>query len=158
MNLGAQNIAFINTDEVLASIPEYVAAQDALSALSDKYKASVELEVGKIEALYQNYQRDKGMMTASQRSAAENEIIAKERAVKEKQNLYFGEDGILVKKSEDMLGPIRAKVDSVIQTVVEEMGGIEIVVDLSVNQDIVYYKSENEITKKVIEYYKKLNN
>jgi len=159
ISLSAQsNIAFINTDTVLESIPEYLSAQKSLNSQSDKYKALIETEVGKIEALYQDYQKRKEMMTASQRASAEQEIISKERAVKEKQQLYFGEDGVMSKKSEELLNPIKARVDVAIEAVVTQMGGIDIVFDLAVNQDIVYYKSENEITQKVIEIYHKLNN
>ena len=64
--LNGQNIAFVNTETILKSIPEYNAAQEQLNNLSDKYKAALEQEIEKIDVLYQNYQKNKASMTASQ--------------------------------------------------------------------------------------------
>lgn len=156
--LNGQNIAFVNTETILKSIPEYTAAQEQLNTLSDKYKATLEQEIGKIDALYQNYQKNKGSMTASQRAAAEEEIISKEKVVKEKQNIYFGEDGIMYKKSEELLSPIKKRVDAVIESIINVQGGVDLVIDLSVNQGLVYYNDTRDITEKVIATYKKLYN
>ena len=68
--LRAQKIGYINTETILNEIPAYVAAQSQLDALSDKYKAAIETEMGKIETLYQNYQATRNSMSAAQRMAS----------------------------------------------------------------------------------------
>ena len=115
--VSAQKIGYINTETLLNAIPEYVSVQSQLDALSDKYKAAIETELGKIETLYQNYQASRNTMSASQRQNAENEIISKERVVQEKQKIYFGEDGIMAKKAEELISPIRKQVDKAIEEV-----------------------------------------
>ena len=156
--LNAQNIAFVNTETILKSIPEYNAAQEQLNNLSDKYKAALEQEIEKIDVLYQNYQKNKASMPVSQRTAAEEEIISKEKVVKEKQNIYFGEDGIMYKKSEELLSPIKKKVDAVIESIINVQGGVDLVIDLAANQGMVYYNKSRDLTEKVMETYKKLYN
>lgn len=156
--LNAQNIAFVNTETILKSIPEYNAAQEQLNNLSDKYKAALEQEIEKIDVLYQNYQKNKASMPVSQRTAAEEEIISKEKVVKEKQNIYFGEDGIMYKKSEELLSPIKKKVDAVIESIINVQGGVDLVIDLAANQGLVYYNKSRDPTEKVMETYKKLYN
>ena len=155
-SVGAQNVVFINTETILGAIPEYVAAQDELNTLSDKYKANIESQIGRIETLYQDYQKNKSSMSASQRTEAENEIISKEKAVKEKQSLYFGENGIMAKKSEELLGPIKSQLDSAIKAAAEAME-VDAVIDLAVNQGVVYYNELKDISNQVIEIYKKTN-
>lgn len=156
--LNGQNIAFVNTETILKSIPEYNAAQEQLNNLSDKYKAALEQEIEKIDVLYQNYQKNKASMPVSQRTAAEEEIISKEKVVKEKQNIYFGEDGIMYKKSEELLSPIKKKVDAVIESIISVQGGVDLVIDLAANQGLVYYNKSRDLTEKVMETYKKLYN
>lgn len=156
--LNAQNIAFVNTETILKSIPEYTAAQEYLNNLSEKYKAALEQEIEKIDVLYQNYQKNKASMPVSQRTAAEEEIISKEKVVKEKQNIYFGEDGIMYKKSEELLSPIKKKVDAVIESIINVQGGVDLVIDLAANQGMVYYNKSRDLTEKVMETYKKLYN
>ena len=50
----AQRVGLINTEQILSRIPAYVAAQEQLDALNDKYKATIESELGRVETLYQN--------------------------------------------------------------------------------------------------------
>lgn len=153
---GAQKIGYINTESILSEIPAYTAAQSQLEALSDKYKAQIETELGKIETLYQNYQANRNSMSASQRQNAENEIISKERVVQEKQRIYFGEDGIMAKKAEELLAPIRTRVDKAIADVAR-MGGYDLVIDLAAVQGVVYKNEALDLTKFVLVKYNENN-
>ena len=148
----AQKIGYINTENILSEIPAYVAAQTQLDALSDKYKASIEAELGKIETLYQNYQSSKNSMSAAQRQNAENEIISKERVVQEKQKIYFGEDGIMAKKAEELLDPIRKDVEKAIADVARSEG-YDLVIDVAALQGVVYKNEILDLSRKVIDRY-----
>ena len=150
---GAQKIGYINTESILSEIPAYTAAQSQLEALSDKYKAQIETELGKIETLYQNYQASRNSMSASQRQNAENEIISKERVVQEKQKIYFGEDGIMAKKAEELLAPIQKQVDKAIADVAK-MGGYDLVIDLAAMQGVVYKNEALDVTQFVLVRYR----
>lgn len=149
---GAQKVAYVNTETILAAIPEYDAAQNQLSELSDKYKAVVETELGKVETLYQNYQANRHSMSATQRQNAENEIIAKERVAQEKQKIYFGEDGIMAKKAEELLDPIRKRVEKAIETVARQ-GGYDLVIDVAALQGVVYKNEALDLSNQVIACY-----
>ena len=148
----AQKVAYVNTETILAAIPDYEAAQVTLEALGDKYKAAVETELGKVEALYQNYQSTRHMMTAQQRQNAENEIIAKERVAQEKQKIYFGEGGIMAKKAEEMLDPIRKNVEKAIEAVARSEG-YDLVIDVAALQGVVYKNEALDISRRVIDRY-----
>ena len=149
---GAQKVAYVNTETILAAIPEYEAAQNELSVLGDKYKAVVETELGKVETLYQNYQANRHSMSATQRQNAENEIIAKERVAQEKQKIYFGEDGIMAKKAEELLDPIRKRVERAIETVALQ-GRYDLVIDLAAIQGVVYKNEALDLSNLVIACY-----
>lgn len=148
----AQKVAYVNTETILAAIPAYEAAQVTLEALEDKYKAAVETELGKVEALYQNYQSTRHSMTAQQRQNAENEIIAKERVAQEKQKIYFGEDGIMAKKAEELLNPIRKNVEKAIEDVARSEG-YDLVIDVAALQGVVYKNETLDISRRVIDRY-----
>ena len=152
----AQKIGYINTENILSEIPAYVAAQNQLNTLSDKYRATIETELGKIETLYQNYQNTRNSMSATQRQNAENEIITKERVVQEKQKIYFGEDGIMAKKAEELLAPIRQQVDHAIAKVAET-GGYGLIIDLAAQQGIVYKNPALDLSAQVLAVYNQNN-
>ena len=146
----AQKVGLINTEQILARIPAYVTAQEQLDALNDKYKATIEAELGRIGTLYENYQANRASMTAAQRQNAENEIIQKERVVQEKQKIYFGEDGIMAKKAEELLAPIRSRVDRAVEAVAKQ-GGYDLILDLAVLQGVVYKRDAIDLTNLVAE-------
>lgn len=151
-SLNAQNIACINTENILKEIPQYVSAQEELTVLSDKYKAIIEKEVGEIETLYNDYQQKKAAYSQAQRTAAENEIISREKSVQEKQKIYFGESGIMAKKSDELLLPIKKKVDSAI-SMAAKAGGYAMVLDLSAMPGVVYSEGLTDISDIVIQIY-----
>lgn len=155
VSINAQNIASVNTETILNSIPEYVSAQDQLNTLSDKYKAAIEKEVGEIEQLYNTYQQKKLTYPAAQRTAAENEILEREKAVKEKQKIYFGEDGIMALKSNELLLPIKERLDNAIAEAAKA-GGYPMVIDLATAQGVVYYGGVTDISDEVLKIYNTL--
>lgn len=150
--VGAQKIGCINTETILSAIPAYAAAQKQLDSLSERYKNTIETELSKIEALYQNYQASRASMSAAQRQNAENEIISKERVVQEKQRLYFGEDGIMAKKAEELLSPVRTAVDKAIAEVAAR-GGYDLILDLAAMQGVVYKNAALDLSDAVLSCY-----
>ena len=148
-SLFAQKVAYINTETILQSMPEYVAAQIELNNISDKYRATIEAEVSKIDELYQQYQAEKSSLSQSQRTAKENEIIAKERALKEKQDVYFGEDGIMSDKSKELLDPIQNKVNKAIAKVASKDEYV-MIIDLAATPGVVFKNDKYDLTQEVI--------
>lgn len=144
-----QKIGFINTETVLNELPEYQKAQKTLEQLTEKYKAEVEADLKVIDQLYTNYQNQKAYLSSSQRSSAENNIITKEQQMKQKEENYFGAEGVLAKKSEELLTPIRERVDASVRRYCE-LHGFTAVIDLAGSGNIVYYDSALDITKEII--------
>jgi outer membrane protein len=146
----AQKIGYMDTDSILAQIPEYVQAQQQLSDLADKYKSAVEVDLGKVDRMYKEYQQNKNAYSATQKTNYENEIISAEQAVKEKQKLYFGEDGVMAKKTSELIDPIKKRVQNAIDAVAIA-GDYGLIIDLAANNGVVYsspkFNLNNEILK-----------
>ncbi len=151
--LSAQKVGYIDTELILKEIPDYQTAQQQLNELADKYKAAIESEVGTIDALYRTYQSQKNNMTATQRAAKEEEIISKEKVVKEKQKIYFGEDGIMAKKSEELLTPIQNRITAAIE-VLSSTDEYVMIIDLAVATGVVYKNAKYDLTQDVLKILK----
>lgn len=145
----AQNVAYINTEVILEQLPEYGLAQLQLNELSDKYRTSIETEVAQIDQLYKKYQSEKASLTQEQRNQRENEIISKERALKEKQDIYFGEDGVMSAKSKELLDPIQQKVNKAILKIASK-GEYVVIIDIAATPGIVYKNDKYDLTQQVI--------
>ena len=151
LNASAQAVGYVDTEKILSCIQEYVNAQDELDTLAEKYKADIQKDADAIDELYRDYMNRKSSMSTSQQQAKENEIIAKEKAMKEKENKYFGEDGVLTKRSEKLISPIQEIVEAAIAKVAESRG-CSLVLDLTVTTGIVYKNSKYDLTDAVIDY------
>lgn len=144
-----ETIAFMDSQKILAAVPSYVAAQTELDNLAQTYQQTIQDEISKIETLYNNYQASKASLTSAQRASIENQIISKENAVQQKQQLYFGEDGIVPKKSEQLLEPIRKKLDAAVETVGKTYG-YSMIIDVASASGIAYYNASKDVSQLII--------
>lgn len=140
---------YINTETILNSLPEYKSATQTLESLSKEYKTKVDAEFAKIETLYNTYQQNKNQLSAQARQTKENEIITKERAAKNLQQSYFGEEGALAKKSEELLNPIREKVQKAIEKVAQN-GNYMILFDIAAMQGGVAYANPSSDLSQIV--------
>jgi outer membrane protein len=147
--LSAQKIGFMSTETVLAQIPEYSEAQKSLNKLSEQYQSLLKQESAKVDAAYQSYQRERIHMSQEMIKAKEAEIIKMEREVKERQKAIFGEDGVLAKKSAELLTPIKNRVDEAIQRLAQELG-YSLILDVSSLQGVVYKNLGDDLSMDII--------
>ena len=148
----AQKFAFVDSDYILQNIPSYKAAQDELNKTSETWEAEVAVEYEKIENLYKTYQSERVLLTDDMRTKREEEIINKEHAVKDLQAKYFGPEGDLSKKRQELVKPIQ---DAVYKTVKElsAEGSYAIIFDTASGASILYsnprYDLSDEVLKKL---------
>ena len=151
LTANAQSVGYVDTEKILSCIQQYLDAQNELNSLAEKYKAEIQKDADDIDALYRDYMSKKSSLSAASQQAKENEIIAKEKAMKEKEDSYFGEKGILTKRSEKLISPIQDVVEEAIQKVAASRG-CSVVLDLTVTTGIVYKDPKYDLTNAVIDY------
>ncbi|MDP3452098.1 MAG: OmpH family outer membrane protein [Bacteroidales bacterium] len=145
----AQATGYVNTETILSNIPEYIQAQQQLERLKSQYEVQIEREVATIENLFKKYQSEKSMLNDLQRQSRENEIITKERAVKERQAEIFGQDGLMSTRSKQLLDPIKNIVQGAIDIVAKE-SGVVIVFDLASVQGVIFTDPRGDLTPRVL--------
>jgi len=150
---GAQTYGYLDTKKILDKMPEYIAAQAQLDQLSEGYQAEIDEQMKRVEDMFNRYQMEKPRLGESQRMIRENEIIAMERDVKEKQRLIFGQDGSLSKMTEEKMAPIRTRVQKAVEAVAAETGSA-IIFDLALTQGVIFTNPRFDLTDRVL---RKLN-
>ena len=149
----AQKIGFIDTDSVLNALPDYQAAVKKLDSQAEQYRNQLDADLQVIEQIYNAYQNQKARLTTSQRTNVENDIVSREQQLQQKQESYFGTDGVMAKNSEKLLGPIRQRVEKAISQYASS-NGYSVVFDLAVTGGVVYMKEADEITGAIIKMLK----
>lgn len=148
----AQKYAFVDTEYILNNIPSYKAAQDQLDQLSEEWEAEIENRYNEIDKMYKDYQSEKVLLTEEMRKKKEDAIIEKEQQVKELQKKYFGPEGALYQKREELVKPIQDEVYIAVKEIATE-GSYAVIFDTSSGPSILYsnprYDKSDEILSKL---------
>jgi outer membrane protein len=148
-NVQAQKIAYVDTEYILGNVPEYKNAQTQLDDLSNKWQKEVETRFAEIDKLYKTYQADASMLPEEMKRKRENEIIAKEKDVKDLQKQRFGQGGDLFKKRQELIKPIQDKVYNAIEAI-SNQENIGIVFDKSTGATMIYTNNKYDISDVVL--------
>ena len=146
----AQKFAFVDSDYVLQNIPSYNAAQTELDKVSETWEAEVALEYTEIETMYKTYQSERVLLTDEMKKQREDEILAKERQVKELQAKYFGPDGDLSKKRQELVKPIQDAIYKAVKELSAE-GSYAIIFDTASGASILYSNPRYDLSDEVLE-------
>lgn len=118
----AQRIAYVDVTAILESLPEYQAAQEQLDRVATQWRQEIAQEQDRIKGMYSKYQAEQVMLSEEMRKQREDEIMTKEKDVRELQRQKFGPEGALFKKREELVKPIQDKVYNSIQKYAEDRG------------------------------------
>ncbi|MCF8224558.1 MAG: OmpH family outer membrane protein [Bacteroidales bacterium] len=148
----AQKFAFVDTEYILRNIPSYEAAQDEINSISEAWEAEIQEEYASIEEMYKTYKAERVLLSEEMRQKREEEILNKEQAVKALQQKYFGPEGELFKKREELVKPIQDAIYNTVKELSAE-GGYAIIFDTASGASILYsnprYDKSDEILQKM---------
>ena len=146
----AQKFAYVDTDYILAKIPEYNQAQDKLDNYSKGWQEEIEMTMQKIEKMYRSYQSEQILLTEEMKSARENIIFAEEKKVQDLQIKYFGPEGMLFSKRQELIKPIQDKIYDAIQQIATN-NKYSVIFDSSSDLIMLYTNNNLDKSDKVLE-------
>jgi len=153
---GAAKFGYVDTDYILGQVPEFKAAQNELDKLSIQWQKEIDGKFAEVDKLYKAYQADAILLTDEMKKKRENEIINREKEVKDLQKQRFGVDGELFKKRQELVKPIQDKVYNAIKAVAEKKA-LGFILDKSGQVSILYANAKYDISDDVLVFlgYKK---
>ncbi|MCO6486360.1 MAG: OmpH family outer membrane protein, partial [Saprospiraceae bacterium] len=113
--LQAQQVACVDINLILESLDDYKTAQDDLDKLAARWRQEIEQEFDKVKGMYNKYQAEQVLMSEEMRQQREEEILTKEKEIREMQKAKFGPEGELFKKRQDLVRPIQDRVYSIVE-------------------------------------------
>lgn len=146
VGLQAQKVGFINTQEIFVLLPEVKQANTDLEVMKDMFRKKGEEMLKELQMTYQELQQKQANGELSpleldrktaELKEAEQELMTFEKASQDR----------LYNKSEELLGPIKEKVEKAISDVANE-NGLLYVFDNSSGQ--ILYADENANISKLV--------
>lgn len=145
----AQKFAYVDTDYILASLPDYANAQKQLNDISVKWQKEIEEKLAEVDKMYKDYQIEKILLSEEMRAKREEDIIKKEQEAKELQKKRFGQNGDLFKKQQELIKPIQDKVYTAIVEIAETKG-YGMVFDKAGTTTVIFSQKRYDISDDVI--------
>ncbi|MFC2137375.1 OmpH family outer membrane protein [Bacteroidota bacterium] len=146
----SQKYAFVDTDYILSHIPTYKAAQDQLDKFSGEWQREIEGKYKEIDDLYKAYQSEKVLLSEEMKKKREDEIINKEKAVKDLQRKYFGQEGELYQKRQDLVKPIQDEIYNAVKELAAE-GSYAVIFDTAEGLTVLYYNPKFDVSDEILQ-------
>ncbi len=144
-----QRYGFVDTSYILDHVPDYKSAQDQLNEYSAKWQSEIESVYLEIKNLHAKLRKDQVFLSPELRSKKEKEILAKEALAQKLQNKYFGQDGDLYKKRQDLVRPIQDDIYDAIKEIAKA-GNYGMIIDKANGPTIIYSNNKFDLSDKVL--------
>ena len=147
---GAQKIVYVDSEYIMENIPEYGDAQEELNSLSTKWQNEVKAIYDKVSEMYNKYQTEMLLLSEDQKRAREQAIIDKEQEAKNLQMQYFGSEGQLYQKRNELVQPIQEKVYTAMKEVAQTRN-YAFILDLASGTSVLYANEKNDVSDEVLD-------
>jgi len=146
----AQKYAFVDSDYIRKNIPAFTAAQEQLDKLSKQWEKEVSDGYAVVEQMYKSYQNEAVLLSQDMKTKREEAIITKEKEIKDLQNKYFGMEGELFKKREELVKPVQDEILKAIKEIAVE-GSYAVIFDTAAGGNILFANPKYDISDQVLE-------
>lgn len=146
----AQKFGYVDSEFILSKMPAYNTAQKEVDKLSENWQKDIEARYKEIDKMYKSYQAEEVLLTEEMKKKRQNEIVDKEKEVKEYQKSIFGFEGQLFKKRQELIKPVQDQVYEAIEKVAKQKA-LQIVFDKSGGLVMLYTNPVHDYTEFVLE-------
>jgi outer membrane protein len=150
MIVQAQKFAYVDTQYILDNIPEFAEAQSQLDEISAQWQKEIEAKFAEVDKMYKDYQTQAVLLPDDMKKKKEQEIVDKEKDVKNLQRTRFGKEGDLFKKRQELVKPIQEKIYNAIQELANT-NNYAVVFDKGSSLTMMYANPKYDISDDVLD-------
>ena len=149
ISVQAQNFALVDMEYILKQIPSYERANQQIEALSKQWQSAIEAKANEAKTLYEAYQKTAEKLSASAKTAKEEAIIKKEKEAAELRKTYFGPEGELMKKRQELISPIEDAIYNAVKRVATKRG-YDAIIDRASSHSMIFASPRIDISNDVL--------
>ncbi len=150
INMNAQKFAYVDTDYILSKIPEFAQSEDLINKYSKQWNDEIEASYKEIEQMFKDYQSEEILLDESLKIKRQEAIIEKEKYVQSLQQKYFGSEGELYKKRQELISPIQDRIFDAIQQLAAN-NKYSIIFDASSDLIMLYSNPDLDKSDKILQ-------
>ena len=146
---GQQKIGYVDTEYVLKNMPEYTTVQQKLDKLEQQWRQEIQKKQKEARALEQEFEARELLYTEEERTRKQEAIEAARKEVEQLRQQYFGPNGQLYSRQQELMRPIQERILEATESVATD-GGYDYVVDKKGETLFLYAKEEHNLSDQVL--------
>jgi outer membrane protein len=147
--VNAQKYGYIDSDYILANVPEYAEAKDKLNKLAERWTKEIEDRYDVIKLKKENFAREEVLLPAEERTKRKEDIEKLETEAMEMQKMRFGVSGDYFQKRQELIKPIQDRVYDAMQKVASKRN-YTFVFDKANQSNLVYADGKFDLSDDVL--------
>jgi len=148
--VNAQTYAFIDSDYILKSVPEYLEAKEKLDKMAERWTKEIEERYNVIKTKKSNFEREEVLLPAEEKAKRKTEIEKLEKEAIDMQTQHFSSTGDYFQKRQELVKPIQDRIMTAMKKVAKR-DGYEFVFDKANQSNLIYAAKEADISNDVLE-------
>jgi outer membrane protein len=144
-----QKYGYIDSDYIMANVPEYAEAKEKLDKLAERWTKEIEERYEVLKVKKDNFAREEVLLPEEEKLKRKEEIERLETEAMQMQKLRFGVSGDYFQKRQELIKPIQDKVFDAMQKVSSKRN-YSFVFDKANQSNLVYADSKFDISDEVL--------
>ncbi len=143
-------IGVVDSEIILAQLPEYKQAQDKLNEIVKKWQSELDSLTMDYQERLDNYRKQEAMMTEEVKLKEQQELMKLEQEIYTYRQRKFGQQGDFAMEQERLLTPIKQNIIKAIEKVAKEEK-VTLVLDKAGDVVVLYSDPSYDLTFKVLD-------
>lgn len=148
--MNAQSFAYIDSDYILGSVPEYAESKAKLDKLAETWTKDIEDRFKVIKTQKENFDKEEILLPAEEKAKRKSEIEKLEKETLDLQTQRFGLNGDYFMKRQELIKPIQDRIYTAMKKVAKAEG-YTFVFDKANQSNLIYADKEADISNSVLE-------
>jgi outer membrane protein len=146
----SQKFGYIDTEYIMAKMPEYKKANTLLNELTEKWTKDFQTKYNELDKAKAKYQQEEILLTAELKSEKQSELLKKEEELRELNNKVFGIDGALFQKKKEILKPILDEIYTSVEKIAKKYK-LSFIFDKASDMSMFYADPRHDYTDFIME-------
>jgi len=144
-----QKIGYVDTQYVLDQMPEYETVQQKLDKLEQQWRSEIEKQRKEVRTLEQEFEARELLYTDEERTRKRQEIEQAQKKVEQLRQQYFGPEGQLYTRQQELMRPIQERVLEAAESVATT-DGYDYVVEKKGDAFFLFAREEHDLSDRVL--------
>ena len=150
VNVSLAQFAYIDSEYILSSVPEYAESKEKLDKLAETWTKDIEDRLLVIKTQKENFNKEEILLPAEEKAKRKSEIEKLEKETIDLQTQRFGLNGDYFMKRQELIKPIQDRIYTAMKKVAKA-DGYTFVFDKANQSNLIYADKEADISNAVLE-------